>query len=105
MACGGRAGRGRAYALWVQCARGWVDIKLTHRSRISRKAARQDVTRAWPRDLPLPYNPWWRANHREDRVTQLGSPATESGPSDHGRQAVRGSRLARRRRALLWVAG
>jgi hypothetical protein len=38
-------------------------------------------------------------------VTQLGSPATESGPSDHGRQAVRGSRLARRRRALFWVAG
>jgi hypothetical protein len=38
-------------------------------------------------------------------VTQLGSPATESDPSDHGRQAVRGSRLARRRRALFWVAG
>jgi peptidoglycan hydrolase-like protein with peptidoglycan-binding domain len=38
-------------------------------------------------------------------VTQLGSPPTESGPSDHGRQAVRGSRLARRRRALFWVAG
>ena len=38
-------------------------------------------------------------------MTQLGSPATESGPSDHGRQAVRGSRLARRRRALFWVAG
>jgi peptidoglycan hydrolase-like protein with peptidoglycan-binding domain len=38
-------------------------------------------------------------------VTQLGSPATESNPSDDGRQAVRGSRLARRRRALFWVAG
>jgi multidrug efflux pump subunit AcrA (membrane-fusion protein) len=38
-------------------------------------------------------------------VTQLGSPATESGHSDHGRQAARGSRLARRRRALFWVAG
>jgi hypothetical protein len=38
-------------------------------------------------------------------VTQLGSPATESGPGDQGRQAARGSRLARRRRALLWVAG
>ena len=38
-------------------------------------------------------------------MTQLGSPATESDPSDHGRQAVRGSRLARRRRALFWVAG
>jgi HlyD family secretion protein len=38
-------------------------------------------------------------------VTQLGSPATESDPSDHRRQAVRGSRLARRRRALFWVAG
>jgi hypothetical protein len=38
-------------------------------------------------------------------VTQLGSPATQSGASDHGRQAVRGSRLARRRRALFWVAG
>jgi hypothetical protein len=38
-------------------------------------------------------------------VTQLGSPATQSDPSDHGRQAVRGSRLARRRRALFWVAG
>jgi hypothetical protein len=37
-------------------------------------------------------------------VTQLGSPATESGPGDRGR-AVRGSRLARRRRALFWVAG
>src|SRR6516162_1362423 len=43
--------------------------------------------------------------HREDRVTQLGSPATESSPGDPGRQAVRGSRLARRRRALFWVAG
>jgi hypothetical protein len=38
-------------------------------------------------------------------VTQLGSPATQSGPGDQGRQAVRGSRLARRRRALFWVAG
>jgi peptidoglycan hydrolase-like protein with peptidoglycan-binding domain len=38
-------------------------------------------------------------------VTQLGSPATDSDPSDQGRPAVRGSRLARRRRALLWVAG
>jgi len=38
-------------------------------------------------------------------VTQLGSPATESSPSDGGRQAVRGSRLARRRRVLFWVAG
>jgi len=38
-------------------------------------------------------------------VTQLGSPATESGPGDGGRPAVRGSRLARRRRALFWVAG
>jgi hypothetical protein len=37
-------------------------------------------------------------------VTQLGSPATESSPSGHG-QAVRGSRLARRRRVLFWVAG
>jgi hypothetical protein len=42
---------------------------------------------------------------REDLVTQLGSQATESGPSDHGRQAARGSRLTRRRRALFWVAG
>ena len=38
-------------------------------------------------------------------MTQIGSPATESGSSNHGRQAVRGSRLARRRRALFWVAG
>ena len=38
-------------------------------------------------------------------MTQLGSQATESGPGDHGRQAVRGSRLTRRRRALFWVAG
>jgi Putative peptidoglycan binding domain len=38
-------------------------------------------------------------------VTQLGSPATGSSPGDGGRQAVRGSRLARRRRALFWVAG
>jgi hypothetical protein len=38
-------------------------------------------------------------------VTQVGSPATESDPGDNGRQAVRGSRLARRRRALFWVAG
>jgi peptidoglycan hydrolase-like protein with peptidoglycan-binding domain len=35
----------------------------------------------------------------------LGSPATESSPGGSGRQAVRGSRLARRRRVLLWVAG
>jgi peptidoglycan hydrolase-like protein with peptidoglycan-binding domain len=41
----------------------------------------------------------------EDRVTQLGPPATESESSDHGRQAARGSRLARRRRLLFWVAG
>ena len=47
----------------------------------------------------------WQARHREDRVTRLGSPATESSPSDQGRPAVRGSRLARRRRALFWVAG
>ena len=38
-------------------------------------------------------------------MTSLGSPEAESSPSDHGRQAVRGSRLARRRRALFWVAG
>jgi peptidoglycan hydrolase-like protein with peptidoglycan-binding domain len=38
-------------------------------------------------------------------VTQLGSAATESSPGDSGRQAVRGSRLARRRRVLFWVAG
>jgi uncharacterized membrane protein YgcG len=38
-------------------------------------------------------------------VTRLGSPATESSPGDQGRPAVRGSRLARRRRALFWVAG
>jgi len=38
-------------------------------------------------------------------VTQLGSPATGSSPGDGARQAVRGSRLARRRRALFWVAG
>jgi hypothetical protein len=38
-------------------------------------------------------------------VTQVGSPPTESSPSDHSRQSVRGSRLARRRRALFWVAG
>ena len=38
-------------------------------------------------------------------MTQLGSPATESNPGDPGQRAVRGSRLARRRRALFWVAG
>jgi hypothetical protein len=38
-------------------------------------------------------------------VTSPGSPETESSPSDHGRPAGRGSRLARRRRALFWVAG
>ena len=38
-------------------------------------------------------------------MTQLGSPATESSPGGHGRQTVRGSRLARRRRTLFWVAG
>ncbi len=39
-------------------------------------------------------------------MTQLGSPATESGQGDGGGgQAVRGSRLARRRRVLFWVAG
>ena len=37
-------------------------------------------------------------------MTQVGSPATESGQGDGvGRQAVRGSRLARRRRVLLGV--
>jgi peptidoglycan hydrolase-like protein with peptidoglycan-binding domain len=34
-------------------------------------------------------------------VTHLGSPATESDPGGSGRPAVRGSRLARRRRVLL----
>ncbi len=38
-------------------------------------------------------------------MTRLGSPPAESGPSDHDRQVVRGSRLARRRRTLFWVAG
>ena len=38
-------------------------------------------------------------------MTQLGSPATESSRGDGGRQAIRGSRLARRRRVLFWVAG
>ena len=38
-------------------------------------------------------------------MTRLGSSATDSDPSDQARPAVRGSRLARRRRALLWVAG
>jgi HlyD family secretion protein len=37
----------------------------------------------------------------EDLVTHIGSPATESGPDSGLRQAVRGSRLARRRRVLL----
>jgi peptidoglycan hydrolase-like protein with peptidoglycan-binding domain len=36
-------------------------------------------------------------------VTQLGSPATENGPSESGRATTRGSRLARRRRLLLGV--
>ena len=37
-------------------------------------------------------------------MTQLGSTATESGPDESGRQrAMRGSRLARRRRVLLGV--
>jgi hypothetical protein len=39
----------------------------------------------------------------EDLVAHLGSPATESDASDSGQQAMRGSRLARRRRALLGV--
>jgi peptidoglycan hydrolase-like protein with peptidoglycan-binding domain len=38
-------------------------------------------------------------------MTQLGSPATESSPSDGGRRVVRGSRLARRRRVLFVVGG
>ena len=38
-------------------------------------------------------------------MTQLGSPATGSTAGGDGLQEVRGSRLARRRRALLWVAG
>ena len=38
-------------------------------------------------------------------MTQLGSPATESSPADGGRKVIRGSRLARRRRVLFWVAG
>ncbi|MGD0683659.1 MAG: peptidoglycan-binding domain-containing protein [Streptosporangiaceae bacterium] len=40
----------------------------------------------------------------EDLVTQLGSPATQSGQGDTGRRpTARGSRLARRRRVLLGV--
>jgi HlyD family secretion protein len=42
---------------------------------------------------------------QEDLVTQPGSPATESSPADGGRKVIRGSRLARRRRVLFWVAG
>ena len=38
-------------------------------------------------------------------MAQLGSPATESSPGDSGRQAVRGSRIARRRRVLFAVGG
>jgi HlyD family secretion protein len=38
-------------------------------------------------------------------VAQVDSPATESSPGDDDRQAVRGSRLARRRRALFAVGG
>jgi peptidoglycan hydrolase-like protein with peptidoglycan-binding domain len=49
----------------------------------------------------------WPVTEREaseDLVTQLGSPATESGRDDiGGRRAARGSRLARRRRVLLGV--
>jgi peptidoglycan hydrolase-like protein with peptidoglycan-binding domain len=45
------------------------------------------------------------ARSKGDRVTQIGSPATESSPDDSGRQAVRGSRLARRRRVLFAVGG
>ncbi len=40
-----------------------------------------------------------------DRVTHSGSPASQSSPGDGGRQAVRGSRLARRRRVLFGVGG
>jgi len=37
-------------------------------------------------------------------VTQLGSPATDSGPDENSRgRAMRGSRLTRRRRVLLGV--
>src|SRR5215472_12996 len=67
--------------------------------------ARDGVTGAWTQASSSFFKSRWQANHREDRVTQLGSPATESSPGDPGRQAVRGSRLARRRRALFWVAG
>src|SRR5215472_9810486 len=67
--------------------------------------ARDGVTGAWTQASSSFFKARWCAKHREDRVTQLGSPSTESGPSDDGRQAVRGSRLARRRRALFWVAG
>ncbi len=38
-------------------------------------------------------------------MTELGSPVTESGPGGRDRHTVRGSRLARRRRTLFWVAG
>ena len=62
------------------------------------------MTRAGAQGSSGFFKPRWYATHREDRVTQLGSPATESSPSDDGRQAARGSRLARRRRALFWVA-
>jgi peptidoglycan hydrolase-like protein with peptidoglycan-binding domain len=44
------------------------------------------------------------ANHRRNLMTQVGSPATESGRDEGGgRPAARGSRLARRRRVLLGV--
>ena len=56
------------------------------------------------RRLPLLVNPWWYGCIGGSRDT-ADSPATESSPSDVGRQAVRGSRLARRRRVLFWVAG
>src|ERR1700691_3352233 len=80
-------------------------MKLTHGSprRLSTNAEDEAVPGVQARS-GFPHGPLTEREASEDLVTQLGSPATEGGRADSGaRQAVRGSRLSRRRRALLGV--
>src|SRR5258708_3346019 len=93
----------------------WVDMKLTQGScSFLRTTVEGEADTPGSGVLRLLPEPGRHGKPSEDLVAQLDSPATESGQGDNERgdsgrgdsrppQAVRGSRLARRRRVLLGV--
>src|SRR5258708_31255664 len=84
--------------------RAWVDIKLTQRSFSCLRTAVEGEGQTGVQACSGSFRTRRPGKPSEDLVTQLGSPATESGRGDGGPpQAARGSRLARRRRVLLGV--